>query len=84
MAKESLPVLTESELETVCACNGTAPCGDAQADGVPCSSLGRPCEFCGQAAVYLREVEAARAETAAAKATADDPELDIVPTEIGA
>ncbi|MDH5315765.1 MAG: hypothetical protein OEW44_04740 [Gemmatimonadota bacterium] len=28
---------------------GVAPCAEAQADGVPCPSLGRQCETCAQA-----------------------------------
>lgn len=28
---------------------GMAPCAEAQADGVPCPTLGRNCETCAQA-----------------------------------
>lgn len=36
---------------------GVPPCAEAQADGVPCPSLGRDCETCAQA---IRAVESAR------------------------
>jgi hypothetical protein len=36
---------------------GVPPCAEAQADGVPCPSIGRDCETCAQA---IRAVEAAR------------------------
>ena len=89
MANQPLPVLTERELELLCSCNGTAPCGNAQADGVPCSALGRPCERCGEAVALLREVAvhgtAVGAATASAAPEPDgDSEFEIVPTEIGA
>ena len=36
---------------------GVPPCAEAQADGVPCPTLGRQCETCGAA---LEAMEAAR------------------------
>jgi len=36
---------------------GMAPCAEAQADGVPCPTLGRNCETCAQA---IRAVEDAK------------------------
>ena len=81
MAEKRLPVLSESEFESLCECNGTAPCGEAQADGVPCDALGRECECCGRALAYQRDVAAGRK---AAEAAADPDALVIVPTEIGA
>ena len=38
---------------------GMVPCAEAQADGVPCPSLGRHCETCAQA---IRALEDARVE----------------------
>jgi hypothetical protein len=37
---------------------GVPPCAEAQADGVPCPTLGRQCETCGMA---LEALAAARA-----------------------
>ncbi len=34
---------------------GVPPCAEAQADGVPCSTLGRPCETCSYAIRALNE-----------------------------
>jgi len=39
---------------------GMAPCAEAQADGVPCPSLGRHCETCAQALRALEDARAAR------------------------
>lgn len=36
---------------------GVPPCAEAQADGVPCPSLGRKCETCAMA---IQALEAAR------------------------
>lgn len=47
---------------------GIAPCAEAQADGVPCPALGRPCETCGLA---LRALEARRGEAASARREAE-------------
>ena len=38
---------------------GVPPCAEAQADGVPCPSIGRQCETCAQA---IRALEDARVE----------------------
>ena len=34
---------------------GVPPCAQAQADGVPCPSLGRPCETCAKALEALED-----------------------------
>ncbi len=74
MAGDKIRVLTESEMERLGACNGTAPCGEAQADGVPCGELGRNCERCAQAFALLKAVDA----------DADGESAAVEPTEIGA
>ncbi len=38
---------------------GVPPCAEAQADGVPCTSLGRKCESCAMAIQALEEARAA-------------------------
>ena len=37
---------------------GVAPCAQAQADGVPCPSLGRQCETCSMALEALEDIRA--------------------------
>lgn len=69
-------LLSAEELARLCARNGVAPCSNAQADGVPCGALGGRCEQCEAAAQALREQRAA--------SEASDPDLVILPTEIGA
>jgi hypothetical protein len=40
---------------------GVAPCAQAQADGVPCPSLGRQCETCAMALEALEDIRAGAA-----------------------
>jgi hypothetical protein len=76
-SRDPLPLLSPEDVERLCACNGTALCGEAQADGVPCGALGRQCEHCGRAVELLRAIEPRETDP-------DDDTLQIVPTEIGA
>jgi len=39
---------------------GGPPCGEAQADGVPCEEMGNDCEDCDQAEPEAREVYKSR------------------------
>jgi hypothetical protein len=41
---------------------GVPPCAEAQADGVPCTTLGRQCESCALAVEALQEARLAAAE----------------------
>jgi len=43
---------------------GVPPCAEAQADGVPCTELGRHCESCSQAIKALNEARRAQAPPA--------------------
>ena len=40
---------------------GVAPCAQAQADGVPCPSIGRQCETCSMALEALEDIRAGAA-----------------------
>ncbi len=50
---------------------GVPPCAEAQADGVPCTTLGRQCESCALAVEALQD---ARLADAVRKPRADMPE----------
>ena len=50
---------------------GVALCSEAQADGVPCTELGRQCETCAMAVRALQDTRVADAER---KPRADLPE----------
>lgn len=50
---------------------GVPPCAEAQADGVPCTTLGRQCESCAMAVEALQDARIADAER---KPRADLPE----------
>jgi hypothetical protein len=40
---------------------GVPPCAEAQADGVPCTELGRQCESCSRAIKALNDARGAQA-----------------------
>lgn len=82
--RDPQPRLTPAEFESLCECNGTAPCGEAQADGVPCDALGRDCEKCGRAVAFHRDIQAADRAAPQRRPADEDPDLVILPTDIGA